>query len=140
ATPDAIAAAEAQVMRWESERDLYRAKIERSQLRAPMDGKLITLMLKKKVGKFQPPGEPFAVIERADRVYAEIEVPETEIGYVQPGAVLKVKPVAYSSRLFDGTVTQIDATVIEKASGKYVKVLTVKIGRASSRARASIAG
>ncbi|TXH99287.1 MAG: HlyD family efflux transporter periplasmic adaptor subunit [Pseudomonas sp.] len=125
ATPDAIAAAEAQVMRWESERDLYRAKIERSQLRAPMDGKLITLMLKKKVGKFQPPGEPFAVIERADRVYAEIEVPETEIGYVQPGAVLKVKPLAYSSRLFDGTVTQIDANVIEKASGKYVKVLTV---------------
>ena len=124
ATPDTIAAAEAQVQRWNSERDLYLAKIERSQLRAPMDGKLITLLLRQKVGKFQPPGEPFAVVEKADRVFAEIEVPETEIGYVQPGAVLKVKPLAYSERLFDGTVTQIDANVIEKATGKYVKVLT----------------
>ena len=59
--------AEAQVQRWRSERDLYLAKIERSQLRAPMDGKLITLLLKQKVGKFQPPGEPFAVVEKADR-------------------------------------------------------------------------
>jgi len=41
ATPDSIAAAEAQVQRWQSERNLYQAKIERSQLRAPMDGKLI---------------------------------------------------------------------------------------------------
>jgi putative peptide zinc metalloprotease protein len=124
ATPDSVAAAEAQVQRWRSERDLHLAKIERSQLRAPMDGKLITLLLRQKVGKFQPPGEPFAVVEKADRVYAEIEVPETEIGYVQPGAVLKVKPLAYSERLFDGTVTQIDANVIEKSAGKYVKVLT----------------
>lgn len=125
ATADAIAAAEAQVQRWRGERDLFLAKIERSQLRAPMDGKLITLLLKQKVGKFQPPGEPFAVVEKAERVFAEIEVPETEIGYVQPGAVLKVKPLAYSHRLFDGTVTQIDANVIEKTAGKYVKVLTV---------------
>lgn len=125
ATPDSIAAAEAQVLRWQSERDLYLAKIERSQLRAPMDGKLITLLLKQKVGKFQPPGEPFAVVEKAERVFAEIEVPETEIGYVQPGAVLKVKPLAYSDRLFDGTVTQIDANVVEKTAGKYVKVLTI---------------
>jgi putative peptide zinc metalloprotease protein len=125
ATPDSIAAAEAQVQRWHSERELYLAKIERSQLRAPMDGKLITLLLKQKVGKFQPPGEPFAVVEKADRVFAEIEVPETEIGYVQPGAVLKVKPLAYSERLFDGTVTQIDANVVEKTAGKYVKVLTI---------------
>jgi len=125
ATPDSIAAAEAQVLRWQSERDLYLAKIERSQLRAPMDGKLITLLLKQKVGKFQPPGEPFAVVEKAERVFAEIEVPETEIGYVQPGAVLKVKPLAYSVRLFDGTVTQIDANVVEKTDGKYVKVLTI---------------
>ncbi|WP_252270729.1 HlyD family secretion protein [Pseudomonas subflava] len=125
ATPDSIAAAEAQVQRWRGERDLYLAKIERSQLRAPMDGKLITLLLKQKVGKFQPPGEPFAVVEKAERVFAEIEVPETEIGYVQPGAVLKVKPLAYSDRLFDGTVTQIDANVVEKSAGKYVKVLTI---------------
>ncbi|MEO4046065.1 efflux RND transporter periplasmic adaptor subunit [Pseudomonas sp. CAU 1711] len=125
ATADTIAAAEAQVQRWRGERDLFLAKIERSQLRAPMDGKLITLLLKQKVGKFQPPGEPFAVVEKAERVFAEIEVPETEIGYVQPGAVLKVKPLAYSERLFDGTVTQIDANVIEKTAGKYVKVLTV---------------
>ncbi|MBC9251835.1 hypothetical protein A9179_16310 [Pseudomonas alcaligenes] len=125
ATADTIAAAEAQVQRWRSERDLYLAKIARSQLRAPMDGRLITLLLKQKVGKLQPPGEPFAVVEKAERVLAEIEVPETEIGYVQPGAVLKVKPLAYSDRYFDGVVTQIDANVGEKSSGKYVKVLTV---------------
>ena len=65
------------------------------------------------------------MVEKAERVFAEIEVPETEIGYVQPGAVLKVKPLAYSDRLFDGTVTQIDANVVEKTAGKYVKVLTI---------------
>lgn len=125
ATADTIAAAEAQVQRWRSERDMYQAKIERSQLRAPMDGRLITLLLKQKVGKLQPPGEPFAVVEKSEKVFAEIEVPETEIGYVQRGAVLKVKPLAYSDRYFDGVVTQIDANVIEKSNGKYVKVLTV---------------
>ncbi|MGL4315244.1 MAG: HlyD family secretion protein [Pseudomonas sp.] len=124
-TPDTIAAAEAQVQRWRSERDMYQAKIDRSQLRAPMDGRLITLLLKQKVGKLQPPGEPFAVVEKSEKVYAEIEVPETEIGYVQQGAVLKVKPLAYSDRYFDGVVTQIDANVIEKSNGKYVKVLTM---------------
>ncbi|MBB1520113.1 HlyD family secretion protein [Aquipseudomonas guryensis] len=125
ATPDSIAAAEAQVQRWRSEREMYQAKIERSQLRAPMSGKLITLLLKQKTGKYLGPGETFAVIEKSEQVFAEIEVPETEIGYVQEGAVLKVKPLAYSDRYFDGKVTQIDANVIEKTGGKYVKVLTV---------------
>lgn len=125
ATADSIAAAEAQVQRWRSEREMYQAKIERSQLRAPMSGKLITLLLKQKTGKYLGPGETFAVIEKADQVFAEIEVPETEIGFVQEGAMLKVKPLAYSDRYFDGKVTQIDANVIEKTGGKYVKVLTV---------------
>ncbi|QKE64153.1 efflux RND transporter periplasmic adaptor subunit [Aquipseudomonas campi] len=125
ATPDSIAAAEAQVQRWRSEREMYQAKIERSLLRAPMSGKLITLLLKQKTGKYLGPGETFAVIEKSEQVFAEIEVPETEIGYVQEGAMLKVKPLAYSDRYFDGKVTQIDANVIEKTGGKYVKVLTV---------------
>lgn len=125
ATSDSIAAAEAQVQRWRSEREMYQAKIERSQLRAPMSGKLITLLLKQKTGKYLGPGETFAVIEKADQVFAEVEVPETEISFVQEGAVLKVKPLAYSDRFFDGKVTQIDANVIEKTGGKYVKVLTM---------------
>lgn len=125
ATPNEIAAAEA---KWESlkqERDLYQDRVERSALRMPFDGSLLTLHLQQKVNAYLNRGEPFAVAENTERVTAEIEVPESETGYLRIGAPVRLKSLSYSDEVFEGTVTGIDRNVTRERFGNIVKVIAV---------------
>jgi putative peptide zinc metalloprotease protein len=125
APPDAIAAAEGKWKSFKEERDAYQDKINRSIIRMPFDGVLVAMQLKQKVGGFLEKGTQFAIVEQTDKAVAEIEVPESDIGYVTNSAQVVVRPTAYYNKDFTGTVTKIDKDVTSLEYGKVVKVSTV---------------
>jgi len=70
-------------------------------------------------------GQPFATVEDTRSVTAEIQVPESDIGYVVIGAPIRAKPAAFFDREFVGKVQTMDRNVTAKSFGNVVKVIAV---------------
>jgi putative peptide zinc metalloprotease protein len=122
-TPSQIAAAEARLASLVEERATFEARIQRSDLRMPIDGNLLTLNLKNKTGTFLQRGETFATVEDSSTVTAEIEIQEGDIGYVQVGDEVRIRAVSFAvDREFHGKVTLIDRNVTPKPTGNVIKV------------------
>jgi len=86
---------------------------------------LLTLHLKQKINSYLEKGAPFAVAENSDRVTIEIEVPETEIGYVVTSAPVRLRPTSYYDDALSGFVQTIDGNVTAKSFGNVVKVVAL---------------
>lgn len=122
-TKDEIAAAEAKLKSLKDERDLYASKVGRASLVMPFDGNLLTLHLKDRLNSYIDKGQAFATVEDTTKVSVEVQVPETDISYVKVGAPVRVRPVAFSDRLYEGKVTVIDRNVTTESMGTVVKVI-----------------
>jgi putative peptide zinc metalloprotease protein len=122
-TADQIAAEQAKLSSLQQERNLYVDKLERTVIRMPFDGNILTLHLKDRTNSYLDKGQPLATIEYIGKVTAEIAVPESDVQYVEPGATVRVRPVAYFNQQFDGTVTLLDRNVTTESFGSTVKVL-----------------
>ena len=119
---------EAAQSKWQSlkeEQKSFKDKIDRSVLVMPFDGTLLTLHLKQKTNSYLEKGAPFAVAENSDQVTIEIEVPETEIGYVVPAAAVRIRPTSYHDDALSGFVKTIDGNVTPKSFGNVVKVVAL---------------
>lgn len=123
ATPYEIAEAEAELETLSAERDAYLDRIRRSELLMPFDGRILTLFLKEKGNSYYNQGEAFATAEASGQMTAEIEIPESEVEHVHLGSIVRLKPTAYSSEVFEGTVKHIDWTVSEQTFGNVIKVV-----------------
>lgn len=122
-TESQIAAAEAKWRSLDEERNSIKAKIDRSVLIMPFDGKLLTLHLKQKTDSYLGKGELFAVVENTGQVTAEVDIPEPDIGYVAASAGVRVRPDSYEEQTFAGTVTTIDGNVTHRPFGNVIKVV-----------------
>jgi putative peptide zinc metalloprotease protein len=89
----------------------------------PFDGSLLTLHLKQRVNSYLDKGQPFASVENAGTVTMEIDVPESDAGYVKVGAKVKARPTSFSERTYEGVVKVIDPNVTIKPMGNYIKVI-----------------
>lgn len=107
------------------ERASYVDKISRSVIRMPFDGNILTLHLRQKINSFLEKGDPFAEIENAAQVIAEIEIPESDIAYITNGARVRLKPISYYNTPFQGTVTTINRGITEDEFGNVVKVIAL---------------
>jgi putative peptide zinc metalloprotease protein len=145
-TADQIAAAEAKLASLREERARYEAKIERTVLRMPFDGNILTLRLQDKVNSYLEKGAPFAAVENTGTVTINIDIAEGDLQFVRMGAPVRARAVSYfDEREFEGKVTVIDRNVTQKSSGNVVTVIatidnpdgTLKTGMAG---RAKIAG
>ena len=122
-TVDQIAAEQAKLASLQQERNLYVDKLERTVIRMPFDGNILTLHLKDRTNSYLDKGQPLATIESTGTVTAEIAVPESDVQYVDPGATVRVRPVAFFNRQFEGTVTLLDRNVTTESFGSTVKVI-----------------
>lgn len=120
-----IAAAEAKLESLAAERDAFTDRVERAELVMPFDGKLLTLHLKQKGNSYYKSGEVFAEVEDSGHMTAEIEVPESEAGFVELGSAVHLKPLAYSAEAFTGKVVHIDWNVTSQTFGNVIKVIAV---------------
>ncbi|MBZ8142076.1 secretion protein HlyD [Rubrivivax gelatinosus] len=123
ATPEQIAAAEAKLVSLKEERETYVAKLERTSLRMPFDGNILTLHLKDRANSYLDRGQPFASVEDTGVVSAEVELAESDVQYVQVGSTVRVRPAAYFRHEFVGKVSMIDRNVTAKSFGNVVKVI-----------------
>jgi putative peptide zinc metalloprotease protein len=91
----------------------------------PFDGTILSLHLKDRLNSVLEKGAPFATVEAVGSMTVEIDVPESEIGYVKVGAPVRVRPNAFNDRTFAGKVDRIDGNVTVKPTGRIVKVIAV---------------
>ena len=117
-----IEAAQAKYERWREERDSHASRIERSTLRMPFDGRLVTLHLKQKTGEFLERGEPFADVENTAQVLARIRIPESDSAFIQPGSEVELRTWAYFSDPIQGVVVDMEPNVTHE---EYAKTMTV---------------
>ncbi|MFO1506729.1 MAG: efflux RND transporter periplasmic adaptor subunit [Lysobacterales bacterium] len=122
-TPDQIAAAESKLGSLEAEKALYAGKLDRTMLRMPFDGNILTLHLKDQTNSYLEQGKPFAYVEYTGIVTAQVDIAESDLQYVKVGAKVRLRPTAYFNRQFDGVVTLIDRNVTTNASGTYAAVI-----------------
>ena len=122
---DEIQAAIAKLESLRTERDAHTEKVQRTALIMPFDGTLLDLRLKEKGNAYYNRGDTLATVEQTGQVTIEIEVPEPDMEYVRLGAIVRARPTAYSTQLFEGKVDKIDSVVTEKPFGNVVKVIAV---------------
>lgn len=122
-TPEHIAAEKAKLDALTEERATLAGKVARTTLRMPFDGNILTLHLNERLNSVLDRGQPFATVENTRSVTAEIQVPESEVGYVKVGAEVRAKPNAYSELEFKGKVQTLDRNVTAKSFGSVVKVI-----------------
>jgi putative peptide zinc metalloprotease protein len=124
-TPDKIAAEKAKLDSLIEERATLNGKVERTTLRMPFDGNILSLHLNERLNSVLDKGQPFATVENTRSVTAEIQVPESDIAYVAVGATIRAKPTAFFDRQFLGKVQTMDRNVTAKSFGNVVKVIAV---------------
>ena len=125
ASTDQIAAAEAKLKSLEEERNYYLDMIEKSKLYMPFNGRIADIHLQQKMGSFLEKGKPLTVVENTDRVFAQIEIPEPDIGYVEQKARTIIRPNAIQNKEFHGVVSTVSPRVEKLTFGKVVQVATV---------------
>jgi len=86
---------------------LYQAKLEQTQIRAPISGVIVTPKLEEKRGRFIKRGEAFCEEANVNPVVVEIAAPEEDIGLVSPGKEVWLKANAFPERKFIGRVLRI---------------------------------
>ena len=124
-TPDKIAAEKAKLDSLIEERTTLSGRVNRTTLRMPFDGNILTLHLNERLNSVLEKGQPFATVEDTRSVTAEIHVPESDVGYVAIGAPIRAKPTAFFDREFVGKVKTMDRNVTAKTFGNVVKVIAV---------------
>jgi putative peptide zinc metalloprotease protein len=110
---------QAEIARLQTLAESYRTDVERTVIRSPMAGRVVTPRVEELVGTYLKPGQRDLLmqIEDARGVRAEVEIPEEEGAAVQPGADVQVAPWAFANRTFHGTVVRI-APVATTSSAK----------------------
>ncbi len=139
AKPEEIQAAEEKLQGWKDERDYYLDRIEKSTYRMPFKGTLVATRLKEKIGSYIDKGDVLAVAESTAQMIVQIDLPETDVGAVKPGAEVTARLPAFVDEDFDGHVTVIESTVTEVELSPVIRV-TALIPNPDGRLRTGMSG
>ncbi len=122
-TPEEIAIAQSDVDRLATELSYRKDELERTSIRAPMEGRVVTPNLDLLRGRYLRTGEILIEIERVEVIKASIAVPEADIGLIKVGAEVRLKAWGDSDREILGVVETVSSAAIEQTSGSVVRVL-----------------
>lgn len=120
---------------------LYQSRVELTQIRAPMEGVIMTPKIEEKVGRYIQRGEALCETAQTSPVVIETAVPEDDIGLVNAGQEVWLKANAFPERKFKGRVTRISPQArIEQGERSFIAhaeidnpdhaLLTGMVGRA----------
>jgi multidrug resistance efflux pump len=124
AREEEIQAVEAEIRRLKVELRHAEEDLELTLLTSPIAGRIITPNLSQKIGQMLIEGDLFAVVEDAQKIIAEIEVPQNDIGEVKIGARVKLRTWAYPNTVFRGKVISIAPVAFEKSRKKIERSLS----------------
>lgn len=123
--PMEVTAKRAELEQLQEESSYLREQRERTRLRAPLEGMIVTPRLEFKTGGFLKEGDPFATVEDNRIMRAEILAPETDIDEVRPDAPVRLRVWAYPLRDFAGRVAAIAPVVEPSSANPFVRVVRV---------------
>ncbi len=111
----------------QARRDEFRAQVameqdrlERTRLRAPSGGVIVTPHLEEKVGQLLSRGSELGVVADLGTVTAEVAVPEAEASAVRSGEPVALKLNPYPNRTFHGVVTRVGARIREEGKERFL--------------------
>ncbi len=114
-------------------------KLEQTQIRAPMNGVIITPKIEEKSGQFIRRGEVFCETADINPVIVEGAVPEDDIGLVNLMQEVWLKANAFPSEKFIGRVTQISPQATTE-QGLRVFIVRAEIENPDRVLRAGMVG
>jgi putative peptide zinc metalloprotease protein len=120
-----LEAARAELEKLRNQLKFFEEDIERTKLVMPIDGRIVTPYFEQKVGAYLKAGDLLAEAQNSREIYAELQVPESDIGDIDVGSKVRIKVWAYANEEFEGTVYSIRTTASESTFGRVIPVLTV---------------
>lgn len=87
--------------------DLLTDRLERTELRAPVDGVVLTMRPWERVGEWLDAGDTFVLLGNTNRLELEARIPERHIDRVRVGHRVRLKVIARPEHTFVGEVTRI---------------------------------
>jgi len=124
-TAEEIAPAESKLVALEADRDGVQAKLDRTFIRMPFDGNILTLHLKDRINSYLDGGKAFASVENTGFVNAQVQIQESDLQFVKIGMPARAHPTSYFFDEFTGRVTQIDRNITDNKSGTWVNVIVL---------------
>jgi len=125
--PMEVTAQQAELQQLSAQLTYLRDQRERSQLRAPLAGRIVTPRPEFQTGRFLKEGDLFAAVEDNRVMRAEILAPETDIGVVRTEASVRLRVWAYPLRDFTGRVASIAPVVETNPDNPFVRAVRVTI-------------
>ena len=124
---------------WKSELARAREKLDRTVLRAPLDGVVTTPHVENFAGRRLAHGDTFAEVMDTSSLTVDVAVPQDDATLIRVGQKASVKLESYPIRTFAGTVTVL-APQSELASGKRVFFARVAMPRLNGTVRPGMQG
>jgi len=90
---------------WKTEVDRAKELLDRTQLRAPIDGVIATPHIENAVGRRLQHGDSFAEIMDNSQAIVDVAVDDVDAGLVHPGLRAVMKLNSYATRTFRGRVS-----------------------------------
>ena len=125
--PMEVAVKQAEIKQLREQLHYLRDQRERTRLRSPVEGMIVTPRPEFMTGGFLKEGDPFATVEDNRILRAEILAPETDIGEVRPDAQVRLRVWAYPWRDFTGRVAAVAPVVEPSPANPFVRVVRVVI-------------
>jgi len=101
---------------------LAREQLEKTVLRAPTAGVLVTPHIEQRIGQAITRGSEFALVADAGGVTAEVAVPESDAALVKTGQPIALKMNPFPTRVFRGTVRRVGAELRQEGEESFVIV------------------
>ncbi len=96
---------------------LLREQLERTRIRAPVDGVVLTVRPHEMLGEYLEPGRTFVLLGLTDRLQVEARIAQHDIDRVQIGLPIRLKVASRPSHTFVGTIGQISPAAMPDSSG-----------------------
>jgi RND family efflux transporter MFP subunit len=96
--------------------------LERTRIRAPMEGRVTTPDVQLKTGSWLNAGDALLQIADTRRLEAQVEIPQGDVDLIRPGDRVRLRAWAEDGGEFVGRVARIAPTVEEKADESVVRI------------------
>jgi putative peptide zinc metalloprotease protein len=129
-------AREAEANALEERRSFLEAELERTVLRAPTRGVVLTEQVERRAGQRLERGDTFLDLADLSTVEVEARVPEEDVDAVKLGARTRVKVYAYPERTFRGEVSRI----APRADDRHAFRVLVRVANPDGALRSGMTG
>lgn len=123
----------------QTEVDLYREKVEKARLVASIAGAVVTPKVEEKVGELLNVGQMFCELVDQDHMAMEMNVPETDITLIRPGARVALKLNSLPTETIAGVVERVSPQTIT-AEGEQFFVTRAVFPNPGGRVRPGMVG